>query len=516
MKSLYTKILILLLGSVLVTVLLVGGAGILNASRVVEEDSNQIMNLLCENKMQEINTWLLDIEQSVDTIYSFAESRFTDDKQLWTNEEYMDKYAEQIEAVMVNAVMNTEYALSVYLRFSPELLTPVSGVFLVKNDDGEFVKEAITDLSLYDPQDREHVGWYYEPLENGGPTWLEPYENQNINEDMISYVIPIYRDGVTIGVIGMDIDLKLLKERVNTISVYDTGYAILLSAAGDVVCSGENIEKDELEEELLGTKMKMISSTMTNGMELALVVPASEIYKTRNKLIVQCVIILLAVLAVATLAGIRLTRQLIRPLLELTQAAEQIEKGKWDVAIQCESKDEVGVLAQTLRQAIGELNQYIAYISRLAYTDNLTGMSNRHCMSRYYAEHTEEAMGNTGVVFCDLNGLKYINDHFGHAEGDEFICSFARLLQESFSGNECIRMSGDEFVVIVSGRTEEEFMNMVEKLRSRIKRKGMPMASVGWCWKVKSEGIEEIIKEAEEAMYADKKLFHQNYPMYRR
>lgn len=538
MKSLHTKILTLLLGSVLAAVLLVGGAGIVNAGRVVEEDSSQIMNLICENKTQEINTWLLDIEQSVDTIYSFADYQLGDDIKLWSDEVYMDAYIQKVYELMENAIINTDCALSVYLRFNPELLTPVSGIFLVKSDDGNIHAEEMTDLSQYEPDDREHVGWYYEPIANGGPTWMEPYKNKNINEDMISYVIPIYRGDTTIGVLGMDIDLSLLLEKVRAISVYETGHAILVSTTGDIIYSREypeglKAEKfdeglSELKEVLCadsgetdnkifsyywyGRKRRLVHRYMVNGMTFAIEAPASEIDRTRNQLIVQCALILLGVSMVATLLGMRLTRRLTKPLMELTQAAEQIGKGDYDVAIRCESGDEVGVLAQTLKEATRELKQCMTYINRLAYMDNLTGLNNRHYMEQYCSEYEKREAEDIGLIFSDLNGLKIMNDHKGHAAGDRLICNFVQIIKDSFPQEECFRMSGDEFVIIVPGKPESVFLEMVKEFRASSIREGMPLAAIGCCWRAKTRNIEEMMTEAEADMYQDKELFYQNFP----
>lgn len=534
MKSLRKKFLALLIASVLVTVLLVGGAGILNASRVVEEDSSRIMNLTCDKKTQEINTWLLSIEQSVDTLYGFADSQLTDNRIFWNDEKYMDAYTEKIYEVMENAIQNTDCALSVYLRFNPELLTPVSGVFLVRNQDGSIRNEEVTDISAYSPDEREYVGWYYEPLQNGVPTWMEPYDNKNINKKMISYVIPIFRDDVTIGVIGMDIDLDALKEKVSDISAYSSGYAVLIGNNGDVIYSKnypDGIDAEGYKGKLVGlkkrtgeiysyywnkTNKRMVCGNMVNGMTLAIVAPASEINEARNTLFVQCLIILLIVLAFAMLLGIRLTKQMTKPLIELTRAAEQIAKGNWNVEIKCQTKDEVGVLAQTLKEAIGELNKCITYISHLAYTDNLTGLNNRHYMKQYSCDYIENKAQDMGVVFCDLNRLKYANDHYGHSAGDELICDFVKVLKETFPDDMCCRMSGDEFVVVAINKSEEEFFNMVKELNIRNNMKGIPLASIGSAWKTKAESIEELLTEAEDAMYQDKKLFHEKFPEYRR
>jgi len=81
--------------------------------------------------------------------------------------------------------------------------------------DAEFKSLTPTDFSSYDKDDLEHVGWYYIPVNNGKPTWMEPYLNSNINVYMISYVVPIVIDNVKVGIVGMDIDFKEMKINVD-------------------------------------------------------------------------------------------------------------------------------------------------------------------------------------------------------------------------------------------------------------------------------------------------------------
>ena len=82
----------------------------------------------------------------------------------------------------------------------------------------------LTDISQYDSDDMEHVGWYYQPIANGKETWINPYYNQNMDEEIISYVIPIIIDGNVIGIVGMDISTTLLYDHTKEVRVYENGY----------------------------------------------------------------------------------------------------------------------------------------------------------------------------------------------------------------------------------------------------------------------------------------------------
>ncbi|MBO6214420.1 MAG: diguanylate cyclase [Lachnospiraceae bacterium] len=91
-------------------------------------------------------------------------------------------------------------------------------------------------------------------------------------------------------------------------------------------------------------------------------------------------------------------------------------------------------------------------LTKLAYGDRMTGLSNRARSSVIFSEL--DSSGNPyGIINMDLNGLKTINDTYGHSQGDELICAFAGLIGRLFGGvGECVRMSGDEFIVVVRGK----------------------------------------------------------------
>ena len=101
-------------------------------------------------------------------------------------------------------------------------------------------------------------------------------------------------------------------------------------------------------------------------------------------------------------------------------------------------------------------------LQKLAYTDGMTGVSNRRaCLDRISALNS--SVSPYGVVFVDVNNLKLANDKYSHDVGDKLICMMAESLSVSF-GNECFigRYGGDEFIVC---------MNSVKNMKEEIEKK---------------------------------------------
>jgi len=169
----------------------------------------------------------------VKTLAVFTDEHLESVDRLKHDDAYREEFTKQLESVAVNAANNTEGTVAVYVRFNPDFTPATSGLFWSKtNLNGSFQKLVPTDFSKYSPTDNEHVGWYYIPIKNGKAAWLAPYSNENINIQMISYVIPIYKDKETVGVVGMDIDFDIIKSMVDDVRIYDSGYAFLANDRG--------------------------------------------------------------------------------------------------------------------------------------------------------------------------------------------------------------------------------------------------------------------------------------------
>lgn len=468
----------------------------INSSNVVEEDSTRIINLLCSGQAGELDALLSRIEQSVKTLAVYASTHLESAERLKNDPTYVNEHTKSVEDVAVNAASNTEGAMAVYVRYNPEITPPTSGLFWSKTElDGSFRQLTPTDFSGYNPTDVEHVGWYYIPVKNGKPTWMKPYLNKNINVEMISYVIPVYVDNQTIGVVGMDIDFRVITDVVDKIQIYDTGYAFLTGDDGNIV-RHKNSEPgmllsgldptlktisaemqsststiDMLDYSLNGQDMKLAYRTLRNGMRLSVTAPTIEIDSNKNNLIIQIGIALLLIVAISVALTISVTRHLVRPLKELNVAAQKIAAGEFTVSLTKQSKDEVGTLAESFLLTVEHLQKYISYINGLAYRDSLTGVKNKTAyleVEKNMEEQMRSGRPEFAVVVLDINGLKKVNDTYGHDFGDMLIICACKIICNVFRHSPVYRIGGDEFVVILENNDYEHYQELLENLQIEI------------------------------------------------
>jgi diguanylate cyclase (GGDEF)-like protein/PAS domain S-box-containing protein len=95
--------------------------------------------------------------------------------------------------------------------------------------------------------------------------------------------------------------------------------------------------------------------------------------------------------------------------------------------------------------------------------DTMTGLYNRDFFEKSFNRLDKEVDSKVGIIICDLNGLKSLNDNFGHKCGDLMIKQSARLLDKYSSENIIVsRIGGDEFSIILSGVDEVYVSNIVK------------------------------------------------------
>lgn len=154
-------------------------------------------------------------------------------------------------------------------------------------------------------------------------------------------------------------------------------------------------------------------------------------------------------------------------------------------------------------------------------TDELTRCLNRHA---YENDINKLKICDEWVyISIDLNGLKRVNDTYGHVAGDELIRAAADCMKNSFNEyGKVYRIGGDEFAVII---TEDinEFENMIHRFKSNITNwhgEFVDSMTVSYGWVFSTEGnwgsIYEISKAADERMYESKERFYNESGVNRR
>lgn len=173
---------------------------------------------------------------------------------------------------------------------------------------------------------------------------------------------------------------------------------------------------------------------------------------------------------------------------------------------------------ERLRQAMAELEDFNKQLSDLSITDELTGLYNRRGFMRLAGQQlslTRQMRKNSLLIYGDIDGLKGINDRYGHEEGDFAIKAIASALRQTFRSMDILgRMGGDEFTVFAANADEGFCAVLEQRLASALAeanaRSGKPFAlaiSLGSvsCRPDSSEPLGDLLSQADARLYEKKK-----------
>ena len=164
-------------------------------------------------------------------------------------------------------------------------------------------------------------------------------------------------------------------------------------------------------------------------------------------------------------------------------------------------------------------NLFIEQLRMMSKTDILTGVLNRNAMNERISEicdHPDLLPGPAGVVFADMNGLKYTNDHLGHVAGDQLLKNAAIILKSTFVGSEIYRAGGDEFLILIPETTEADIRQKIDEIKRKAELFENVSFSAGGCLLQPGADLRDAMSEADAQMYRDKGNFYRKYPELKR
>ena len=164
--------------------------------------------------------------------------------------------------------------------------------------------------------------------------------------------------------------------------------------------------------------------------------------------------------------------------------------------------------------AIAIFVYYVFLILQLTKKDALTGLLNRQA---YYAYIDGRSKDITALLSIDMNGLKTINDTYGHQAGDDAISTLASCLLKSAKSRQFVfRTGGDEFMLICYKNSEDEVLRLISRIRKNVSETKYS-CSIGYCFDVSvDKNIEDMVKLSDEMMYADKEKYYKENGIKRR
>ena len=476
---------------VVIAIVTISLLSVLIIRKTEHRKSDQLLLLLCETGDRNLDFYFSSVQKSVGKVVSYVEADIDG-----LDEEKLSTHVGRVRTYFDEVACKTNGVLTYYYRIDPAVSTTEKGFWYIDLDGNGFVEHEVTDITQYDTQDTTKLVWFTVPKYKKEAIWLPPYITDNLNKRVISYNAPIYWRGNFVGVVGIEIDYSTMAEQVDSIRLFNDGYAFLNDSNGDLfyhpridVSKLTEETKPDVPEGVLsestfikytfdGVKREAAWLPLSNGMRINVTVPEAELEGEWKELIISIIIGAIVVLVASSTFILLYATRISKPLAQLTEAAERADRGDYDFDLGYDKNDELGVLTRTFKKLATHMRDNLNKLNRQVFVDALTHVKNKAA----FAAATDELQaqidkGNGGIAFgigvFDCDDLKMVNDCCGHEKGDVYLKTAGHAICGVFIHSPVFRIGGDEFAVILQNddynnrdALVKQFENAAERINS--------------------------------------------------
>jgi len=430
-------------------------------------------------------------------------------------------------------------------------------------------QEFVERFDNFDPRKRP---WYVKATEEKAPVLSDVYNHFVVKLPTITASYPVLENGEVIAVFGVDYLLTWIGETLSSVSDDQTGMVYITDDDGNLIASSR--ASDEIFEMVSG-ESKLVSANESanalirqsadvtfgdgiNELEINKNTYYSKAVKYQNfgldwelTILLSKEIILsdmqVALNRIYNTMGISfilfiilaylMTRWITKPILKLNAASLRLAEGKFEFVSDEIRQDELGQLSRSFNEmaikltnvvsglenqveertkALQEMNESL---SRLSYSDGLTGLPNRRKFNDFYeSAYQANALKERHMVLLmmDLDNFKSFNDTYGHLAGDDCLRLVSQVMLNMFPHKKDLvaRYGGEEFSAVLQGYSKDEALAICEQLRKRINEIDIVVdgviikvtISIGMVYFVPTDisMMDEWIKSADFALYQAK------------
>jgi len=424
---------------------------------------------------------------------------------------------------------------------------------------------------LFDPRTRP---WYQLAVESDNVVFSPIYKHFIINDLAISISTPVYSNHKFVGVLGAHLILNELNQTMTSLAnQYDGKTYIIDTSSQKLIANslqipnfsvsddsynripfqdiGSDASKEALSHYLetnetdyiyhnfmSKTYVRIVPYTFHNLEWLIILeLPSAQIMKVLNQGMLILVSILFFLFIGSILIWNRRNKSILEPIIELTQVTQSYTNGNYMIRAKKHRDDEVGRLAESFNQLTETINDHVVHLEEkvksrteelealntnllekqntilyLSYYDQLTGLYNRRYFKEKLKELDKKENFPASVVMIDMNGLKLINDAFGHMIGDLYLKQLASIIKHHMRDSDvAARYGGDEIALVLPNTDSNKANMLLNQLCNSITppEKGLVPLSVSYgvtSLESLKDSLSEALNRADEIMYKNKLL----------
>ena len=369
MKKIRSKIISAIVVSNMLLASLIGIISIFQGSNVISSESKDNLINITKSNANLQNIQLKQTEDSVNGIVNIVASKI--DMSKISDPNYLNYFNESLKSVVKKFLSDAKGSMDEYIILDPNLVGKVyENSYIIGN--GNLQEQNELGIEEFN-EDNPNMAWYYDPIKVKGGVWSNPYVDENIKINMVTYSKPVFINGKLIGVVGTDINFDTFKKNILDTKLYNSGYAFLLNSKYDFLVHSKYTSKynlktidngkyadivnymakssDGIYDSNFGGKDMVLSySKLINGTILVNAVPKSEIMASVYTTIKMIVIVIIAGVMICILVAWHLGNRISNPITQIVRLIEKTSNFDLVYDQSYESilklKDEVGDMAK--------------------------------------------------------------------------------------------------------------------------------------------------------------------------
>lgn len=368
--------------SIIMSALILGASiSVILGLRINDAVSNEAYDkasITVSRYASQFDSILNNIEKSVATLNYYISSHFSFEQQS-EDPGYLSSLTDTYYNRFLEIGNNLNITPSIYLYFNSELFGIAEDIWISKDTSGNFVRQDKFDISYFDG-DRTKT-WFYGPIDSKEEIWTPPYLSQT-GDIITSFTMPIIKDGKSIAIIGMDLNIKDISDTLEKEVLYDTGYFYLVDNDLNFLIHKDYEMGQSMESAGEGELKPLIDlmksqdtgflvyktnneetmsafSRLSNGWYLVSNIPEKEVTGIVTEIISLAVIITIVLIVLSTIVSIPIGKGISKPIISACDTMEKVKNGDLTVELNVSTKDETRQLADSLNAMVENIRNLI-------------------------------------------------------------------------------------------------------------------------------------------------------------
>lgn len=227
-KKVHVKLSITMILVCIVIIIMQSGISLNKMDSMLNHDMEQLVSTTAKEKTNLIEQQIARATGIADDISSLVEGVIDVDNYAQNSAEY-ERILDPIIKKIIND--NIDKVMGAYLILDPKQTEPtreeIYGVYYEDvNNDGQLQKKTKYNRERFET---DPDFWYYDCIDQKEGIWYEPYVSQSNQVEMISYTVPIYKNGTYIALLSIDLNFGVIKDFVNSIELMNSGYVFVIN-----------------------------------------------------------------------------------------------------------------------------------------------------------------------------------------------------------------------------------------------------------------------------------------------